>query len=311
MKRRPTHVTEWRDVEHMVVEHDQPFPYQVDGDYLGDVEPARVRLRARRRHGSCSPAPHPERARGRRLRRADRERDVGDVGADAVDAPGDQLAHPVGVVAGPGVDGEPGAVRGADRRLGRACRPTGGPPRDRPRPCAPITSSSSVLDQPRRAHRRQHGAAHADGLERNDEINHRTPAASPREQVGDAMRHPVGRVEVGLVGIVLDLDVDEDPGAGVERVGQRRDVIGQVGRDACRRSTRPSASRGSWCTTSRSSAVRRTSSSTPSAPIATARPNAASVFSRSAREAPRWPMIVVMAARVVSRPTPPRRRPNG
>ena len=42
------HVTEWRDVEHMVVEHAQPFPYQVDGDYLGDVEPARVRLRAGR-----------------------------------------------------------------------------------------------------------------------------------------------------------------------------------------------------------------------------------------------------------------------
>jgi diacylglycerol kinase family enzyme len=29
---------EWRDVEHMVVEHPTPFPYQVDGDHLGDVE---------------------------------------------------------------------------------------------------------------------------------------------------------------------------------------------------------------------------------------------------------------------------------
>ena len=31
------HLTEWRDVHHMVVEHPEPFPYQVDGDYLGDV----------------------------------------------------------------------------------------------------------------------------------------------------------------------------------------------------------------------------------------------------------------------------------
>jgi diacylglycerol kinase family enzyme len=31
------HVTEWRDVQHMVVEHATPFPYQVDGDYLGDT----------------------------------------------------------------------------------------------------------------------------------------------------------------------------------------------------------------------------------------------------------------------------------
>jgi diacylglycerol kinase family enzyme len=35
--RESEHLTEWRDVEHMVVEHATPFPYQVDGDYLGDV----------------------------------------------------------------------------------------------------------------------------------------------------------------------------------------------------------------------------------------------------------------------------------
>ena len=27
-----------RDVNRMVVEHEEPFPYQLDGDYLGDVE---------------------------------------------------------------------------------------------------------------------------------------------------------------------------------------------------------------------------------------------------------------------------------
>ena len=31
------HLVEWRDVDHMVVEHVEPFPYQLDGDYLGDV----------------------------------------------------------------------------------------------------------------------------------------------------------------------------------------------------------------------------------------------------------------------------------
>ncbi len=36
--RTSEHVVEWRDVDRMVVEHEQPFPYQLDGDYLGDVE---------------------------------------------------------------------------------------------------------------------------------------------------------------------------------------------------------------------------------------------------------------------------------
>ena len=31
------YLTEWRGVDHMVVEHDQPFPYQLDGDYLGEA----------------------------------------------------------------------------------------------------------------------------------------------------------------------------------------------------------------------------------------------------------------------------------
>jgi len=31
------HLIEWRDVDHMVVEHVEPFPYQVDGDFLGSV----------------------------------------------------------------------------------------------------------------------------------------------------------------------------------------------------------------------------------------------------------------------------------
>jgi diacylglycerol kinase family enzyme len=31
------HLAEWRDVQQMVVSHQEPFPYQVDGDYLGET----------------------------------------------------------------------------------------------------------------------------------------------------------------------------------------------------------------------------------------------------------------------------------
>ncbi|HUG00094.1 MAG TPA: diacylglycerol kinase family protein [Ilumatobacter sp.] len=32
------HLVEWRDVRRFAVEHSEPFPYQVDGDYLGSVD---------------------------------------------------------------------------------------------------------------------------------------------------------------------------------------------------------------------------------------------------------------------------------
>ena len=32
------HLVEWRDVDHLVVSHPEPFPYQLDGDYLGSVD---------------------------------------------------------------------------------------------------------------------------------------------------------------------------------------------------------------------------------------------------------------------------------
>jgi diacylglycerol kinase family enzyme len=35
---RPTeHLTEWTDLDDLVAWHDEPFPYQVDGDYLGET----------------------------------------------------------------------------------------------------------------------------------------------------------------------------------------------------------------------------------------------------------------------------------
>ena len=30
-------LVEWRDVEHLSIRHADPFPYQLDGDYLGSV----------------------------------------------------------------------------------------------------------------------------------------------------------------------------------------------------------------------------------------------------------------------------------
>jgi diacylglycerol kinase family enzyme len=36
---KPTvHLDEQFDLDHLVIEHDEPFPYQLDGDYLGDTE---------------------------------------------------------------------------------------------------------------------------------------------------------------------------------------------------------------------------------------------------------------------------------
>ncbi len=67
------------------------------------------------------------------------------------------------------------------------------------------------------------------------------------------------------------------------------------GRSSAATSTmaRPSGSTASWCTVSRSSAVRRASSSTQSAPRVAAWRNASTVFSGRAAEAPRWPMTSV------------------
>ena len=58
-------------------------------------------------------------------------------------------------------------------------------------------------------------------------------STSSRQPVGDQLDHVgghlLGAVEVGIVGPVLDLDVHDHAGAGVERLGQRGHVIGQLG----------------------------------------------------------------------------------
>ena len=99
-------------------------------------------------------------------------------------------------------------------------------------------------------------------------------------------------VGVGLPRQALHLDVHDQAAARVERFGEGRDVGAR--RRAARRASaarsRPTpATSGSWCTISTPSALRRTSSSTPSAPSSRARANAAIVFSGATADAPRWP----------------------
>ena len=265
--RQSEHVVEWRDVEHMVVEHEQPFPYQLDGDYLGDVEPARVRLRARSgaaRVPGCGPD-----------RRRHLEGDVGDVGADPVDAPRHQLAHPVGVVARPCVDRQTGGVGGADagrveaRHLRVDGVMTSGHRARRPmRRCSRRSTTQCVATAPR-------SGTSATVSNRNDEISQRRvpPRRASAAQTRWATHSEASKS--GSVGIVLDLDVDEHAGAGVEGVAERGNLVVQLGERSTWRSGRPSPSRASWWTTSWSSAVRRTSSSTPSDPSAAAAANAA------------------------------------
>ena len=89
-------------------------------------------------------------------------------------------------------------------------------------------------------------------------------------------------IGVGFPRQALHLDVDEHARARFERLRERRDR-GLRGADRRRTAGPPTGPSGSaitsWWTTRTPSALRRTSSSTPSAPSARARANAARVFS--------------------------------
>ncbi len=87
--------------------------------------------------------------------------------------------------------------------------------------------------QPRRRHGGLEGAAPVDRLhpERRDEPVRRRLGTSVQQSdhgPGDAL----GRVEVGRARLVLDLDVDERPSTRIERRGERRHVIREVGSQA-------------------------------------------------------------------------------
>ena len=118
-----------------------------------------------------------------------------------------------------------------------------------------------------------------------------TAARPDPRSVGQHRHHAVddghGLVEVAVVRPVLDLDVhDGEAGAGVERgrqVAQRRRPVGPAAASAA------AARRAGLVVADRQArpAVRRTSSSTPSAPRATAAWKASSVFSEATAGHPR------------------------
>ena len=119
--------------------------------------------------------------------------------------------------------------------------------------------------QPRRAARSGRAAGSGrrwrGGSTRSASVRGRARRASPAPR---RRRDRAGRSR--LVVVVLDLDVDPAaPRTGVERLAERRHVAGSSCHGVSTM-TRPSVTRASWWTTSTPSAVRRTSSSTPSAP---------------------------------------------
>ena len=131
------------------------------------------------------------------------EGDVGDVGADAVDAPLDQLAHPRRVVARPGVDLR-GRRRGTRRRVDRCSSvdPRVQRRRGRARPASATTSSGTSTSatpcgSSRRAATRQRSIV----SRRNDEISQRSCSSRAEQRghrlVGDASRSGRSRARPG------------------------------------------------------------------------------------------------------------------
>ena len=101
--------------------------------------------------------------------------------------------------------------------------------------------------------------------------------APRRHQVGDDTARLFDGSKPGSLGAFLISTLTPMPRARVERVVEERHAA--AGRGDRHVDRRPSGSRGSWTTARAPSAVRRTSSSTRSAPSSTARRKAASVFS--------------------------------
>ncbi len=86
------------------------------------------------------------------------------------------------------------------------------------------------VDEPRRAHTREHETADGDGLRPERRDQPALPLAASCERGADAVGNPLRSVEVGLGRVVLDLDVDEHAGAGVEGCIEGRDIGRQVAR---------------------------------------------------------------------------------
>ena len=168
----------------------RPFPYQVDGDYLGETRRLRFQHRPEVMDLRASPARRPLTAQ----RPAARHRDVGDVGADAVDAP----CRPGGpwrrVVARPDVDGQAGPVAALDQGAGRRPATTGAAPGGRrppaPRPRRPGARSTSQAVAMRRI---GHGSQAVDARPVERRHEHPVGLAPGADEGGDVVGQRRGR----------------------------------------------------------------------------------------------------------------------
>ena len=130
-------------------------------------------------------------------------------------------------------------------------------------------------------------------VHRNDEISHRSIRRRARAKHGDRrVGDRIGRVEVGLGRVVLDLDVDPHAGAGVEGLGERRHAIRQLGRGVAGSAGRR-RERGRGARRARRRACGGRRARPRPRPSIAARRKAARVFSGSARDAPRWAITCV------------------
>jgi hypothetical protein len=227
------------DLDEVTVTGHGPFPYQVDGDHLGETselhfrwEPDVLALVM-----PVGPGPGPVRARASAPTAVVVDHPtshVGDVGDDAVDAQVDQLGHATGVVDRPHVHREAGAVGGrdqrlVDRRVGRvdgAVAPRRGPVHELGHVAAPE-------EQPAGRHRPVTLADPVDGrvIERRHE--HVVDARPLVQQVDvEVGRQVTGGVEVGVGPTVLDLDVDAHRAARIERGGEVGYRTGDLGSPA-------------------------------------------------------------------------------
>ena len=188
---------------------------------------------------------------------------------------------------------KPGGMRAADQRGSSTIGSHGCSAACPAAAVRATTSRVERLDEPRRAHARQDAPADGDRLEAERGDQPPRTAAATGEHRAHAMGEPLGRVEVGVGGIVLDLDVDEHARAGVERGVEARDVIGQLAgaRGADRRGRRRDGRRGGPRAGRRRCGARRARRRRHRARRAAAK--AAIVFSGSTADAPRWAMIEV------------------
>ena len=241
-----------------------PFPYQVDGDYLGEVQSTRVRLRAGRAHAGRALT---QRLRSLGSRPAERPpRDPRRVGDDRVDPelaePGD---HGIGLVDGPDVQ------RDVERRRRATPRPPRRPRRSRPHADASARWPWSCRDLQRiepGAGRRRRGSrsarldrARAPGRSSGGGRRRRAPSRTgPRARISSTTASAARswRVEVGVARRVLHLHVHEHPGSRRRRPRSRVGIVRTGGPDRRRGRARPGrpspSTAASWWTTSTPSA---------------------------------------------------------